>query len=76
MQSGSCQIIQPGFPDQADHSLTIVWRHTNHTKFRIRSCHDQLGNHIWSRDHGQPGIIHLYDPNNGQPEVMNGPDYG
>ena len=39
----------PGFPDQADHSLTIVWRHTNHTKFLIWSCHDQLGNHIWSR---------------------------
>ena len=39
----------PGFPDQADHSLTIVWRHTNHTKFRIWSCHDQLGIHLWSR---------------------------
>ena len=40
----------PGFLDQADHSLTIVWRHTNHTKFRTWSCHDQLGNHIWSRN--------------------------
>ena len=29
------ELKQPGFPDQADHSLTIVWRHTNHTKFRI-----------------------------------------
>ena len=23
----------PGFPHQADHSLTIVWHHTNNTKF-------------------------------------------
>ena len=46
---GKSKRNSPGFPDQADHSLTIVWRHTNHTKFRIWSCHDQLGNHIWSR---------------------------
>ena len=39
----------PGFPDQVDHSLTIVWHHANHTKFRILSCYGQLGNHIWSR---------------------------
>ena len=47
---GNCFTIgYPGFPDQADHSLTIIWRHTNDRKFRIWSCHDQLGNHIWSR---------------------------
>ena len=23
----------PGFPDQADHNLTILWHHTNHTNF-------------------------------------------
>ena len=24
---------QPGFPDQADHNLTILWHHRNHTNF-------------------------------------------
>ena len=42
-------LYYPGFPDQADHSLTIVWRHTNHTKFRVWFCHDQLSNHLWSK---------------------------
>ena len=36
---------RPG-TDQADHSLTIIWRHT---KFRIWFCYDQLGTYIWSR---------------------------
>ena len=47
-----CALVEkriPGFPDQVDHSPTTVRRHTNYTKFRIRSCHDQLENHIWSR---------------------------
>ena len=26
-------IKQPGFPDQADHNLTILWHHRNHTNF-------------------------------------------
>ena len=29
------QVGLSAFADQADHSLTIEWRHTNHTKFRI-----------------------------------------
>ena len=24
---------KPGFPDQADHNLTILWHHRNHTNF-------------------------------------------
>ena len=31
--SGNEIIWTPGFPDQADHNLNILWHHTNHTNF-------------------------------------------
>ena len=31
---------------------------------------------MYGTDYGQPRIIHLYDPDYGQLEVMNGPDCG
>ena len=39
----------PGFPDQADHNLTILWHHTNHTNFLTMILPWSTGNHIWSR---------------------------
>ena len=30
---GIPQKALPGFPDQADHNLTILWHHTNHANF-------------------------------------------
>ena len=30
---GLVEATRPGFPDQADHNLTILWHHTNHTNF-------------------------------------------
>ena len=65
----------PGFPFQVDHSLTIVWRHNNHTRFRIWSA--MISQEItYSPVCDQPGVIHLYDPDYGQPEFMKSPDYG
>ena len=49
MQSKKAKAERFSHPDQVDHSLSIEWHHTNHTKFRIWSCYDQLGNHIWAR---------------------------
>ena len=31
---------------------------------------------MYGPHYGQPGIIHLYNPDYGQPEFMNGPHYG
>ena len=33
-QYGELLVKLPGFPDQADHNLTILWHHKNHTNFR------------------------------------------
>ena len=39
----------PGFPDQADHNLIILWHHRNHTNFLTMILPWSAWNHIWSR---------------------------
>ena len=39
----------PGFPDQADHNLTILWHHTNHTNFLTLILPWSASNYIWFR---------------------------
>ena len=42
-------LVEPGFPDQAHHNLTILWRHKNHTNFLTMILPWSAWNHIWSR---------------------------